>query len=69
MFTISPEIPPVDTSVVGTSVYAHLDDQTLAAIDRRCDDQNVPRSWMIARILQDWAAAQQHEQDQQNLAA
>jgi hypothetical protein len=51
--TVSPEIP---SDSLNQLVYAQVDPQTLSALDTCSDQQTMPRSWVIAQILQDWAA-------------
>lgn len=40
------------------SIFAAIDADTLAELDRCAEEQVLPRSWLIARILQDWAGQQ-----------
>ena len=54
MQVAAPETERADD--VGRSVFAHVDGQTLEILDRRADEEVLPRSWLIARILQQWAA-------------
>jgi len=44
-----------DTDDIGRSVFANVDDGTLQVLDRHADEEILPRSWLIARILQEWA--------------
>jgi hypothetical protein len=48
----------------GSLVYAHVDQATLAVLDRSADQQVLPRSWLITEILQDWARQQTQPQDE-----
>ncbi|HEY7119189.1 MAG TPA: hypothetical protein VH475_21550 [Tepidisphaeraceae bacterium] len=49
------------------TVYGHLDCATLDAIDRMGDQMVMPRSWVVAQILREWAerrSAEIHELEQ-----
>jgi hypothetical protein len=49
------------------TVYGHLDAATLDAIDRMGDQMVMPRSWVVAQILREWAerrSAEIHELEQ-----
>jgi hypothetical protein len=51
-------IAPVQgTEEFGSSIFARVDPQTLEALDRCADEADLPRSWLITRILQDWAGS------------
>ena len=51
------QIERLETSMFGPSVYAHVDTSTLAVLDTCCDQQTMPRSWLVCQILQQWAEA------------
>lgn len=56
--TESPELSSADLNQL---VYAQVDPTTLSVIDTCSDQQTMPRSWVIAQILQDWAAQRNPE--------
>lgn len=64
MHELALEFEKVDTKNFGVSVYAHVDMATLEVLDRRSDEECVPRSWLIARILQDWSAQHRIEEEE-----
>ena len=45
----------------GFAVYARVDERTLSILDRCSDERILPRSWVIAEILRDWAG--QYDED------
>jgi hypothetical protein len=52
---------------IGRSVFARVDEQTLEVIDRRADEEVLPRSWLVARILQAWATANEVRSDDRTI--
>jgi hypothetical protein len=44
-----------DLQAPKTSVFAQVDRMTLEVIDQAVDQTDQPRSWLIAKILSDWA--------------
>jgi len=45
------------------TVYGHLDQRTLAAIDLVADQMLMPRSWVITQILREWEERRRIEID------
>jgi hypothetical protein len=45
---------------IGFSVFASDDGPTLETLNRCADEEVLPRSWLIGRVLKEWAR-QQHD--------
>ncbi|MGE5611550.1 MAG: hypothetical protein ACM359_20030 [Bacillota bacterium] len=45
---------------IGFSVFANVDGNTYETLNRCADQEVLPRSWLISRILQDWAEQYNH---------
>ena len=42
------------TAKADLTVYGHLDQRTLDAIDRVAEQMLMPRSWVVTQILREW---------------
>jgi hypothetical protein len=56
MVSLASQVAPAEE--FGLSVFARVDQSTLESLDRCADEAGMPRSWLISRILQDWAGHQ-----------
>lgn len=61
------KMPETRTDDIGRSVFAQVDELTLEVLDRRADEEVLPRSWLIARILQEWAADHEMASDDRTI--
>jgi len=51
----SPPMQAAESDALSRLIYAQVDERTLSELDRSCDEQTIPRSWLIAQILHEWA--------------
>ncbi|HEX2970750.1 MAG TPA: hypothetical protein VHP11_00355 [Tepidisphaeraceae bacterium] len=45
---------------IGFSVFASVDGRTLETLNRCADEEVLPRSWLIGKVLKEWAM-QRHD--------
>ncbi len=68
MASQSPPMQAAESDAMSQLIYAQVDEHTLNVLNRSCDEQTIPRSWLIAQILHDWAA-QRAAQNNESIAA
>jgi hypothetical protein len=47
------EAAPAESNL--TTVFGHLDARTLAEVDQVTEQMLMPRSWVVAQIIREWA--------------